>query len=677
MLSRFILPFADVGSGVKPPSGAQLFFFETGTSTPKDTFNCPDGTFANSNPVIADSTGLFPDIFLLLGSYKVILKDSKDVQIWEADPVDSVLLFTDAAFIKNFDNLATVIAEVGLVENDAVTLKERVTGNGGESTWDVVLASSVTPNTYDIVQCVGAPTLALVLRIGTTVDVLDFQDANSDAGNWTTAVAAAITNALATRGKEVVCDLELPVSKLVLPAQTRIRLNLTNYDNNNILILNGDNVDLTTTAIKPKAGFSGWCLIVDDTLPEATSNIFSRLNATYFLLDCLGAQASKGIKVNLTHSSASFWDILFLDIKAAAKGLVVTVSATGASDVAFFNSNTINATIWSFIDEPLILSSDDTGAGISEVSNNFIHAQVQPGLNTVDGIYLLGGRSCSRNRIDGIMWDWSSIKTATDNQALTDLGENNIVEGFPTDFVSQNRTTNYVPADGAVRTNGVALIPGDDTDRTVAGRQDNILAFANKRADMTVTLSDPFDFGTEDTLFSSNQHDSVRWNVANQTEERTVFIEFNGANRIMSHASATSLFNGIPLNVKIEFLNADLSTFTLYVDRTNDIAPTSGRGNITRAYGVKFTFSAPQNLNVVTGQATDSSIIALNTLFVKSLTGAEWSPHMATFEPQYYGNMRIDEIITLDITTKNQTKAIRVMDIDGVLVGYIPISVDP
>ena len=87
-LPRFILPFADVGSGIRPSSGAKLFFFETGTSTPADTFNCPDGTTANSNPVIADSTGLFPDIFLS-GIFKVILQDRNDVQIWEADPVNS------------------------------------------------------------------------------------------------------------------------------------------------------------------------------------------------------------------------------------------------------------------------------------------------------------------------------------------------------------------------------------------------------------------------------------------------------------------------------------------------------------------------------------------------------------------------------------------------------------
>lgn len=87
-LSRFVLPYADAGSGIKPSQGAKLFFFETGTSNPKNTFNGPDGEFANSNPVIANSKGVFPDIFFS-GTFKVILKDKDDAQIWEADPVYS------------------------------------------------------------------------------------------------------------------------------------------------------------------------------------------------------------------------------------------------------------------------------------------------------------------------------------------------------------------------------------------------------------------------------------------------------------------------------------------------------------------------------------------------------------------------------------------------------------
>ena len=87
-LSRFVLPFADVGKGISPSSGAKLFFYATGTSTPASTFSDLAGSIPNANPVIADANGLFSDIFLS-GTYKVILKDKNDVQIWETDSVNT------------------------------------------------------------------------------------------------------------------------------------------------------------------------------------------------------------------------------------------------------------------------------------------------------------------------------------------------------------------------------------------------------------------------------------------------------------------------------------------------------------------------------------------------------------------------------------------------------------
>ena len=89
MATRFVLPFADVGSGILPSSGAQLFFFETGTNNDKDTFTDSDTAIPNTNPVIADSKGLFPDIFVS-GVYKVVLKDKNGSQKWEADPVGEI-----------------------------------------------------------------------------------------------------------------------------------------------------------------------------------------------------------------------------------------------------------------------------------------------------------------------------------------------------------------------------------------------------------------------------------------------------------------------------------------------------------------------------------------------------------------------------------------------------------
>ena len=103
MTSRFILPFANVGSGIKPSSGAKLFFYATGTNTPKDTFSDTSGT-ENTNPVVADSNGVFSNIFID-GVYKVILQNKNSSQIWEADPVTSSVSTTEIG-VFYFDNIA-------------------------------------------------------------------------------------------------------------------------------------------------------------------------------------------------------------------------------------------------------------------------------------------------------------------------------------------------------------------------------------------------------------------------------------------------------------------------------------------------------------------------------------------------------------------------------------------
>jgi hypothetical protein len=97
MASRFIIPTADVGSGISPSRGAQLFFSPTGVAfdvQTQDTYptdaDADAKTNANANPVIANGKGVFPDIWIE-GSYKVVLKDKNDVQtgFGEADPVIS------------------------------------------------------------------------------------------------------------------------------------------------------------------------------------------------------------------------------------------------------------------------------------------------------------------------------------------------------------------------------------------------------------------------------------------------------------------------------------------------------------------------------------------------------------------------------------------------------------
>lgn len=127
-MSRLILPFADVGSGISHASGALLFFFETGTSTEKDTFSDEALTIANSNPVVANSKGVFPDIWITDGGYKVRLKNNGLTQEWEADEVSNYLT-SSSLFKENYQ----AIRELSINSPGTIYAKGQVTaGDGGE-----------------------------------------------------------------------------------------------------------------------------------------------------------------------------------------------------------------------------------------------------------------------------------------------------------------------------------------------------------------------------------------------------------------------------------------------------------------------------------------------------------------------------------------------------------------
>ena len=90
MATRFSTPanrhFSDIGV---PLSGGKLYFYEVNsTTTLQNTYADNDLSTANANPVILDQGGLEPNIFLD-GSYRVVLTDSNDIQVWERDFVNA------------------------------------------------------------------------------------------------------------------------------------------------------------------------------------------------------------------------------------------------------------------------------------------------------------------------------------------------------------------------------------------------------------------------------------------------------------------------------------------------------------------------------------------------------------------------------------------------------------
>lgn len=144
-MARLILPYQQVFDlNGDPLAGAKMYFYESGTVTPKDTYSDEALTTPNTNPVIADSQGQFGDIFLS-GAYSCKLTDSSDVTQPDypaeiaatADTAASVLLTGDQtiAGVKTFTDRTANKANTPtyeLEEND---------GAANNRIWQIVSAA--------------------------------------------------------------------------------------------------------------------------------------------------------------------------------------------------------------------------------------------------------------------------------------------------------------------------------------------------------------------------------------------------------------------------------------------------------------------------------------------------------------------------------------------------------
>lgn len=87
-------------NGVTLPGGL-LYFYETGTTTPKATYSDSALTVANTNPVELDAAGRIPEIFASVEEeFRVVLKDADGNTIWTRDNVQ----FPDAAELVSLIN---------------------------------------------------------------------------------------------------------------------------------------------------------------------------------------------------------------------------------------------------------------------------------------------------------------------------------------------------------------------------------------------------------------------------------------------------------------------------------------------------------------------------------------------------------------------------------------------
>ena len=155
-MGRFVLPLQQVFTlSGRLGAGYQLHFYESGTSTPQDTFSDDALTIENANPVIADAEGRFDDIFLSNLPYKVRLSDEDGVEIWTADPVE-----TPTAEI----GIPVPINKGGTGSTSAATARTAL-GLGSAATFTQGTGADEIPTNADVQ---GVPTGAILLWYGSS-----------------------------------------------------------------------------------------------------------------------------------------------------------------------------------------------------------------------------------------------------------------------------------------------------------------------------------------------------------------------------------------------------------------------------------------------------------------------------------------------------------------------------
>jgi microcystin-dependent protein len=93
MWNGSLIPWLDPNAA--PYSGAQAFFFNSGTTTPRTVYIDSGLGEAHDHPVLANASGMFPAIFLPEGDYRLRLEDQLGVVIWDVDGI-STPIFTDS-----------------------------------------------------------------------------------------------------------------------------------------------------------------------------------------------------------------------------------------------------------------------------------------------------------------------------------------------------------------------------------------------------------------------------------------------------------------------------------------------------------------------------------------------------------------------------------------------------
>lgn len=164
-MARFINPRTQyfTSSGELMPPGSSLQFFESGTSTDKDTFADADLTTLNTNPLVLTGDARVPSCFYD-GVARVRLLDDVGAVVWDLDPVgsdtssgafaaysasttyatDDIVTFNNKFYRSKIDNNQNNQPDSSLVEWEEVQFNRVYNSTTTYAANDVVTSDGIT-----------------------------------------------------------------------------------------------------------------------------------------------------------------------------------------------------------------------------------------------------------------------------------------------------------------------------------------------------------------------------------------------------------------------------------------------------------------------------------------------------------------------------------------------------
>lgn len=160
MTALFTLP------RVVSTAGAKLYFYQTGTSTPQNTYQEEALSTPHANPVVADAAGLFEPIYLdpSLPSYRVLLTTSADVTVYQEDGIPSNQNTSTSQRISS-TNPITIWHDT-----DGTTNQRKFYARAIGNMFDIGTLNDAESLFTSLLRIEGGVTQRLVLDSATTVD---------------------------------------------------------------------------------------------------------------------------------------------------------------------------------------------------------------------------------------------------------------------------------------------------------------------------------------------------------------------------------------------------------------------------------------------------------------------------------------------------------------------------